>query len=388
MKRYVILSLLLILLLIGCTPDIVPDNAPAQPDPIEQPVSDKRCGDGVCDGPENITKCPEDCTSTQQPSLNESSSPGESKPIVYLTFTGHIEDRPLYSNCDVYLSHRDYLISFAELISKAQAKLNLQIEYEFFEGALNCETEEVMAATDGRNIVDYLAVNYGIEIDPHQEGGWDEGDDTYADIRYLGGQITSKISEVVGGFVWNDSSQFAKLEVGRKGSLHPDFIWYPKILTMGTGPLHHQGNFSDDDYSSGVWIPNGSGENFKEHNANGGMVYVGPGVQHGIFGGCKNTNFANPVDYVKVLIEYMQNGQIDGDKIYTTSIGIPQSVIFDPNEYKRVQKVMDQLAPLVTSGRVIYVTYSEVVDIWRTQYNAEPNIYTMEMIDPGDFTCP
>ena len=76
----------------------------------------------------------------------------------------------------------------------------------------------------------------------------------------------------------------------------------------------------------------GSDGKFRIHDPGGSMVYVGPGLQHGIYGGCKNSNFASPVEYVEVLIEYMQSGQIDVNMIYTTSIGIPQSVIFEVQE--------------------------------------------------------
>ena len=34
------------------------DDAPSTP----SPQSEKRCGDGVCDGPENPQNCPADCT--------------------------------------------------------------------------------------------------------------------------------------------------------------------------------------------------------------------------------------------------------------------------------------------------------------------------------------
>jgi hypothetical protein len=43
--------------------DVVPggEETPAAPPPVETPVSEQQCGDGVCDGPENAETCPQDC---------------------------------------------------------------------------------------------------------------------------------------------------------------------------------------------------------------------------------------------------------------------------------------------------------------------------------------
>jgi len=43
--------------------DVIPgvEETPAAPPPVETPVSEQQCGDGVCDGPENAETCPQDC---------------------------------------------------------------------------------------------------------------------------------------------------------------------------------------------------------------------------------------------------------------------------------------------------------------------------------------
>src|SRR4030042_4645131 len=43
--------------------DVLPggEETPAAPPPVETPVSEQQCGDGVCDGPENAETCPQDC---------------------------------------------------------------------------------------------------------------------------------------------------------------------------------------------------------------------------------------------------------------------------------------------------------------------------------------
>ena len=63
----VLLSLaLLVSLTMACIPGLgggtTGEETPAPPPPAgETPVSEQRCGDGVCDGPENAQTCPQDC---------------------------------------------------------------------------------------------------------------------------------------------------------------------------------------------------------------------------------------------------------------------------------------------------------------------------------------
>lgn len=124
----------------------------------------------------------------QPPTPEESNA---ALPPIYVTVAVHIEDTPIYANCQAYPDFRAKLLQFAEALASTGAAINLQIEYEFFMGVSRCETAALQAATDGQNVLDYLATRYGYEIDAHQEGGWDkEGQDNYADIRYLGGQLT------------------------------------------------------------------------------------------------------------------------------------------------------------------------------------------------------
>ena len=57
MKRYVLLLSLLFLLILACSLTGGEENIPSS-------VSEKRCGDKVCDGPENTKNCPQDCADT------------------------------------------------------------------------------------------------------------------------------------------------------------------------------------------------------------------------------------------------------------------------------------------------------------------------------------
>lgn len=119
-------------------------------------------------------------------------------------------------------------------MSSTGAAVNLQIEYEFFLGTSRCETDEMRAATDGRNVIDYLATHYGFEIDAHQEGGWEEGQDNYADVRFLGGTLTPGISENVGGLVWDSPDQFARLARHEEPVRFPPLQFIPLVLGYRT----------------------------------------------------------------------------------------------------------------------------------------------------------
>jgi hypothetical protein len=74
----VLLSLaLLVSLTMACIPGLpglgggtTEEETPAPPPPAgETPVSEGRCGDGVCDGPENPENCPDDCGTPAPPPL-------------------------------------------------------------------------------------------------------------------------------------------------------------------------------------------------------------------------------------------------------------------------------------------------------------------------------
>lgn len=292
---------------------------------------------------------------------------------IYVTVVLHIEDVPVYANCDAFPDFRQKLLQFAEAMAPYDIPINLQTDYEFLVGVDRCETPAMQAETNGQNVLNYLASEYGYEIDPHQEGGWDiGGQDNYADIRYLAGQLTSATSENVGGLVWDDPAQWRALAEGEAGLINPEFTWNPAAVTLAVGSEHHLGDFSDDDYASGVWRPRGAGSRFWEHDPGGEMIYIGPG---------EYTNWGNrsgqrsTLEFVHHLLEGLEAGELYRGAIYTASLAVPQSIVFDANEHFKLQRMLDDLAPLADAGQIVYATYSQVVQIWSSQYDESPNIY-------------
>ena len=318
--------------------------------------------------------------------LNETITPPLTP--VYVTLAGHIEQGKWYSDCKNYPGYRDKLRAFAELMKEQDVPFNMQVDYELFQGVVDCDTPEMMAETGGVNTFEYLATACDFEFDPHQGGGWEFTPENYADVRFMGGKATDKITETVGGVVWNQQAQFDRFTKGEKGVIHKNFTWFPQILTLGVHADHHQGDFSLDDLTGGVWIPKGFDADFLTHDPQGTMVYVGPGMQHSDWNDKGDCYFKSAADYAILLTEYLKAGTLPAGEIYTTTIAIPQSLIFFPEEHHKLVAQIQQLKPLVETGAVIFVTYTDLVEIWKSEYDSRPNILTFDKIQPADYTCP
>ena len=304
------------------------------------------------------------------------------EPFVYVTYGGHIEDSPrFWKDCSYYGDVRKKLLDVAELVDNYGVTFNLQIEYDFLKGVINCENDDMKKYTAGENIIHYLASHHNLEIDAHQEGAWDwepDSVDNWADIHYLGLQVTPLMSDVT-GLVWDYPNQFIELNEGQIGRIHPDYVWKPMIIGSAVGYKHHLGDFSDDDVSSGVWKPKGTDENFFIHDETMRMVYTGSGV-HGNWGGKPNF-FETPIDYIEVLQKYQLEGIIDPNLMWTSNIYIPQKIMFN-----NLEKFEDLLLEGQRLNNVEYVTYSNLVKIWFDNYGAQPSQFLFEEIDKSDYT--
>lgn len=300
-------------------------------------------------------------------------------PPIYVTVALHLEDVPVYNNCQAFPGYREKLLVFAEAIAPYNPAVNLQSEYEFLLGVTRCETPEMRNLTGDMNVLDYLVERYGYEIDAHQQGGWDrDGRDNYADIRWLAGELTAGVSETMGGLVYDDPLQWKHLAEGQKGKQAKNYIWEPQALTLAVSSRHRSGDFTADDFSSGVWIPAGTGSDFWSHDPQGPFVYVGPG-EHDNW----NNKFGkrSTPDFLRDLLLLLESGALEPDLIYTATIAVPQSIIFSTAEHQKLLVLLEQLAPLAEEGKIVYANYAEIIQIWQQQYSARPNIYIEEDVD-------
>jgi hypothetical protein len=303
---------------------------------------------------------------------------------VYVTIAGHIEDGKYYAECDTYPDFRELLLAFAELIESYEIPFNLQIDYEFFMGSLNCETPAMQEKTNDTNVIDYLAKNYHWEIDPHQGGGWEDEPENYADVRYLGEQVTAEITDTAGGIVWDEVEQYERFNYGEQGELYPEFTWHPDILTLGVHTNHHKGNFSLDDLTSGVWRPKGFGDDFLTHDESSSMVYVGPGMSCTDWFGNRIDEYPplnTTAEYVEILVEELENEQIPRGKMYTATIAVPQTIIFNESLHFKLTEQLDRLTTLALEGKVIFETYTGIVEIWKEHYNSQENIFAYDELE-------
>ncbi|MDZ7723318.1 MAG: hypothetical protein U5R06_11070 [candidate division KSB1 bacterium] len=168
--------------------------------------------------------------------------------------------------------------------------------------------------------------------------------------------------------------------------MHKEFVWSPDILTMGVHFNHHLGDFSEDDMTSGVWRPKGFGKDFYNHDAEKRMIYIAPGGHHTDWSESGDFPFASVADYVEVLVDYIDRGKIPAGQLYTATLAVPQSVIFDQSKHEKLADQFKQLAALVGQRRVVYAHFQEIADIWQETYDGDPTMLSFDAINEQDYT--
>lgn len=149
MKRNLLLTCILTLLMFGCTVTTPTPKVPATAAPATQAAPAKPtaagvevspCGDGVCSGPESARNCPADCTgssptATPPPGDTPTSTPDQpakSQAPLYMTTMTHMEgnftdDR----NEAVFLRHVEELRYGMDLAAEYGALLTIESEKPF-----------------------------------------------------------------------------------------------------------------------------------------------------------------------------------------------------------------------------------------------------------------
>ncbi len=114
-KSNVLLGLLILTML--STACQTGTNTPTQAEPQPQ-TSDNRCGDGICDGPENADNCPEDCRQSM-PDVDEQA-------VLYLGLMIHLEGWGDDENEIKFEEHVRIVREWATLFETYGAKLTLE----------------------------------------------------------------------------------------------------------------------------------------------------------------------------------------------------------------------------------------------------------------------
>ena len=162
-------------------------------------------------------------------------------------------------------------------------------------------------------------------------------------------------------------------------------------MTLAVGENHHDGNFSDDDFSSGIWRPTGAGSSFFEY-ADTGPLYIGPGLQHSNWRGVCQYGFESAGDYSVAVLSMIDAGDITSG-LYTSTIAVPQSAVnADPDDpegrFQVALGFIDEVNMVrETDERVKWSTYTQVATYWEAQKNGTPLRLDFSQIPSDLYTC-
>ncbi len=264
--------------------------------------------------------------------------------------------RPDYLNDeDYYYKNRNTVVKLANTITHGGASFNFQSDWNWLMAVDKYDSGDVTDNTADKNIVRWMHEDLGISIDPHAH----ETKYNYADVAYLIEQLGVEPSPVVGGFLYQpaDNAQgWEHHEEGTYGIQYPDFFWKPDVL-WGAATKNHQGN--DDDHI-GVWKPKDR-YNFYEHDPDRRLTYIGHG------GGMPD---------VFNVLNSIESCGLPADRFYTITIVVIQDFITDSN-IEDIETFIDKITPYVESGRVRWLTLTEMADRWETEHHSQPSIHEM-----------
>jgi hypothetical protein len=292
------------------------------------------------------------------------STPGSLLPPLYLTFISHNEEpgeiHPDYlADRAFYLRNRENVRQLVIMLKSKGAMLNFQSDWNFLKAVAEFDKDELLANTNGKNIVRWLVEDLGLEADPHAH----ETLYNYSDVAYLHTLLGVKPSQNVGGFLFDppDNQQGWEQHIsGVSGKVYPDAFWKPDIL-WGAATFGHRGN---DECSYGVWRPQNR-YNFTLHDPNQRLINIG--------GGCISSYGLPEVgmDGVRKMLDAITNQDVPMDGFYTATIFIPQALI-DTKMIQVIEKDLDWLESYVREGRVIWSSLTQTAQIWKTSYGGKP----------------
>ena len=289
---------------------------------------------------------------------NNSLQQNTGKPAIYATIVSHSEDSsPRFNYLDTeegYVEGRDAVLKMAKFVKDTGAAWNYEPEWRFLEAALKYEKGEVLSNTNNKNILRYLSEDMGFQIDPHSHElqGYN-----YADVAYLINQLGVTPSKVVGGFIAfpTESAIWEKFRSPLEANKY-SYSWDADVL-WGAGTSQHVG---DEQKKSGLWKPK-SESDFFTNDANANLIYLG---------GCADIDLLVDSIYISKTAP--------ADKMYNVVIFIAEDDLQDTGKFSNYELQIEQINEYVQKGYVKWATFDEIVNIWQTEYNSEPNMFNCE----------
>lgn len=279
-------------------------------------------------------------------------------PVVYVSVFTHAEQKNSYTpdfttDEDAFWEQRQLVVDFAQMLYEKGVAYNYQSDWNFLEAALKFDdgTEE----TNGKNFLQYLSEDLGVDVDPHNHTGQSEYN--YADVAYLISELGVEPTGVVGGYLVLpvEDSALESLWEPVEGAVY-DFTWTPEIL-WGGGT---EGHVNDESLQvSGVWRPQDA-EHWTTHDPEAPLAVVG--------------NYADGWDGLDTLLDKQEDGTLEQGKMYTISIDAHQKLLSE-DFIEEFAEQIDHYQEYANEGRLVWSSITDTYETWVVQYDETPSQY-------------
>jgi hypothetical protein len=304
---------------------------------------------------------------------------------VHVTIGTHIEYQTV-KECKAYANLRTNLLEMANLTDSYGAAWNLQVSGPFCDKVTECDDASLQADTNGKNLLQYLTEDFTkIRVDPHAHEDMENHTDIVVHLTELG--VPLETITVVGGFETQNQDQFDSLDQGKAGTGdNSNVIWEPLVLTFAAVPGH---NFPDESlsYSSGVHKPGGfdlypsngqDGDFYFEHTPENRMIVCGQGEPNSCAYSPGEGYFWQASDYVAQLVDFIETGEAPSGLLYTSTMATTSKQMGDFELYKdRYIDQLDELKLLVDEGKVVYVNYQDIPNLF-VEYGELENQFALD----------
>ena len=277
---------------------------------------------------------------------------------IYVSIVTHNEQprdpsAPAYStNAKYFMRNRDATVDFARMLYTEGVKYNFQSDWDFVMGVLKYDNGT--HSTGDKNVLRYLVENLSFEVDPHAH----ETRYSYADVAHLHQEAGVPPSYIAGGFIAMPTGD-SKLE----------YLWEPVCgkqfdcewqaqATWGGGTSGHENE--EDLWISGIWKPQDNAH-FTTHSDGAPLPHVG--------------GYMRGWDGLRDLLEHQRNGDLEPSSVHTQTIFVRQDDLVNPVFTEEFRAEIQSLSDETQDGRIRWVGLNEVLHIWETEYDCQPNLF-------------
>jgi hypothetical protein len=293
---------------------------------------------------------------------------GADRSRIFVTFVSHNEESvsnppcaPVLTDPVRFAANRAAVVSLAQVIWDKRATWNFQSEWEYLLRLRDWETAAERDRTQGLNLVHFLNTfapgHIQVDAHSHELRGYN-----YADVAYLLSQLNVPPNGIVGGATINPvaNETWTRLRQPLVGRKYPAYTWQATVLSGAASPGHR-----DDSNASGIWRPR-SAAAFHEDDPNQALLNVGN------YPGAGTTLDPAPI---AGLLQSLREGRLEAGRMYTVTMMIPQCELdSDPTLIPRIGLLIDRFQEDVTRGDLVWATLTEMVRVWRADYESTPLI--------------